>query len=127
MVFTKVICESKINSMLMHQMPMSTNYVFSELHRLTKLKIRNFIIFKTPKFNAVKCNNIRRRIELCMMEIILHFVMNSSRLILNQFKDIHVVSNLKITFCMSQKCGKMKDYNRKHYRFYRMITHTHWI
>jgi hypothetical protein len=65
----------------MHQMSISTNQVSSVVLRPKKLEIRKKVvkIVKEPKktkYYAMKLSQIRRRIELCMREIILRFEMN---------------------------------------------------
>jgi hypothetical protein len=64
----------------MHQMRISTNQVSSVVLGPKKLEIRkkseNCKRTKKPKYCAMKLNQIRRRIELCMWEMILRFEMN---------------------------------------------------
>ena len=62
----------------MHQMRISTNQVSSVVLRPKKLEIpKNVKNVQEPKkktkYCATKLNQIRRRIELCMREIILRF------------------------------------------------------
>jgi hypothetical protein len=62
---------------LMHQMRISTNQVSSVMLKLKKLEIKKN--GQNCKLNSVlKLGQIRRRIELCMMEIILRFEINLS-------------------------------------------------
>jgi hypothetical protein len=63
----------------MHQMRISTNQVSSVVLGPKKLEIRKIVkTVKEPektKYCAMKLSQIRRRIELCMREIILRFEM----------------------------------------------------
>jgi hypothetical protein len=75
------VSECKTNTIhvpiLMYQMCISTNKVSSVMIRQKKLKItpKNCEDWKNPK-SVLKSNQIRRRIELCMREIMLPFDMN---------------------------------------------------
>jgi hypothetical protein len=68
-------CKTNTIPILMHQMRISTNQVSSVMLRSKKLEIRkNVKIMKDPiktKQSSMKLSQIRRRIELCMREIIL--------------------------------------------------------
>jgi hypothetical protein len=70
-------CKTNTIPILMHQMRISTTTVSSVVLRPKKLEIRktlwNCIWAERTKYYAMKLNQIRRRIELCMREIILRF------------------------------------------------------
>jgi hypothetical protein len=81
--FQVSILQCKINtiSILMHQMRISTNEVSSVVLGPKKLEIQktnceNCIRTEKTKYCAMTLSQIRRRIELCMREIILRFEMN---------------------------------------------------
>jgi hypothetical protein len=67
-------------------MHISTTYVYSVVLQLKKLEIRkknceNCVRAEKTKYCAMKVSQIRRRIELCMREIIHRFKMNLSTLL----------------------------------------------
>jgi hypothetical protein len=79
--FTSIDLEPDVQCnihILMHQMRISTTYVSSVMLRSKNwnLKYYDNKYPKKSKQSAVKWNQIRRRIELCMREMILCFEMN---------------------------------------------------
>jgi hypothetical protein len=71
--------KSNALTIFIHRMRISTKYVSSVMLRSKYLEIQNVMTVKdpeTPKKSSVNWRKIRRRIELCMREIILRFEMN---------------------------------------------------
>jgi hypothetical protein len=74
-------CKTNTIPILMHQMRISTNQVSSVVLRPKKFEIRKMVVKtvkqpKKTKYYTMKLSQIRRRIELCMREIVLRFEMN---------------------------------------------------
>jgi hypothetical protein len=75
--FVYSVCQANTIPILMHQMRISTTYTQAKKVGNPGEKCENCIrAGKKTKYCAMKLSQIRRRIELCMREIILRFVMN---------------------------------------------------
>jgi hypothetical protein len=87
-------CKTNTLTILMHQMRISTTQVSSMMLRKRKLEIRNKMWKQKEQSDenqsTMKLSQIRRRIELGLREIILHFEMNLTKFIFFPDSSFHI-------------------------------------